>query len=102
MIHFAPCLKPRLTIRPQFAVPGLYSLINAILILVKRPIHPGFHIALDLIFAAAMLFFGITGVVGYSTIRWDGYNVRNSLIATLSIMIVNGQVKSLNLHFELY
>ncbi|KAJ5118043.1 hypothetical protein N7448_004310 [Penicillium atrosanguineum] len=74
-----------------FAIPALYSLINAILILIKRPIHPGFHVALDLIFAAALLFFGILGIIGYSEYTYY-YDVKNRAIATLAIMVITGLI----------
>jgi hypothetical protein len=64
--------------------------MNAVLIVIERPIHPGFHIALDLIFAAALLFFGILGVIGYSKYRYDGSHGRNSAIVTLAIMLMTG------------
>ncbi|KAJ5372658.1 hypothetical protein N7517_004664 [Penicillium concentricum] len=74
-------------------IPGIWSLINVVLIAFKRPAHPGAHIALDLIFTADLWFFGFFGLLGESMSYEKGYSrvsLRAMLIAALSLMIFNG------------
>ncbi|KAJ6133386.1 hypothetical protein N7471_008601 [Penicillium samsonianum] len=35
-------------------IPGIWSLVNCILIALKRPVHPGAHIVRDLILTVAL------------------------------------------------
>ncbi|CAG8075585.1 unnamed protein product [Penicillium salamii] len=38
-------------------IPGIWSLINVTLCFIKRPVHPGIQISVDLIFTADLGFF---------------------------------------------
>ncbi|KAJ5428370.1 hypothetical protein N7445_009824 [Penicillium cf. griseofulvum] len=74
-------------------IPGIWSLVNVILIALKRPVHPGAHIALDLIFTILLWLFGITGLTIEIVSYQDGYrgrSWRDDAIAALTLMIVNG------------
>ncbi|CAI7578475.1 unnamed protein product [Penicillium glandicola] len=78
----------------KIGIPGIWSLINVILIALKRPVHPGAHIALDLIFTVAMWFFGVLGLIDETLSYYNGYweesRWRNMVIAGLSLMVING------------
>ncbi|KAJ6012350.1 hypothetical protein N7522_002705 [Penicillium canescens] len=74
-------------------IPGIWSLTNVILIALKRPVHPGVHIAMDLIFTADLWFFGILGLMVDTASYYDGYGKRSRrdmIVAALSLMVVNG------------
>ncbi|OQE38329.1 hypothetical protein PENCOP_c008G04049 [Penicillium coprophilum] len=74
-------------------IAGIWSLINVILIALKRPVHPGTHIALDLIFTVVLWFWGILGLIGQSMSYYNGYSGdswRDMAIAALSLMVANG------------
>ncbi|KAJ5520065.1 hypothetical protein N7463_000518 [Penicillium fimorum] len=74
-------------------IPGIWSLINVILLTLKRPVHPGTHIALDLIFTGVLWFFGFLGLAAEPLSYKNEYSrgsLRATVIAVLSLMIVNG------------
>ncbi|CAG8898862.1 unnamed protein product [Penicillium egyptiacum] len=75
-------------------IPGIWSLVNLALVVFKRPVHPGAHIALDLIFTVVLLFFGIVSLLAE---RVSHYNERAQQqswwdmgVAAISLMIING------------
>lgn len=69
-------------------MPGAWSILNAYLIVIKRPIHPGFHIALDVVLTIVLWFFGILGLIGF--MAWKGTSVHETAIAVFALMIVLG------------
>ncbi|KAJ5816347.1 hypothetical protein N7447_008580 [Penicillium robsamsonii] len=74
-------------------IPGIWSLVNVILITLKRPIHPGAHVALDFIFTVLLWFFGLFGLISepvYYRNRYSGASLWAMLIAAFSLMVVNG------------
>ncbi|KAJ5154609.1 uncharacterized protein N7500_010048 [Penicillium coprophilum] len=74
-------------------IPGIWSLTNVVLIALKRPVHPGFHIALDLIFTVPLWFWGVLGLIDQSLAYHNGYSGnswRGMAIAALSLMVANG------------
>jgi hypothetical protein len=78
----------------QVGIPGIWSLVNLALIVFKRPVHPGAHIALDFIFTIVLLFFGIVSLIAEQV---SLYGERSSLhsswhmaVAAFALMVING------------
>ncbi|KAJ5680923.1 hypothetical protein N7536_012062 [Penicillium majusculum] len=72
-------------------IPGIWSLINSILIALGRPLHPGAQIALDCIFKVDLWFYGILGLIRETSSYYqgDGYaegSQWNMVVAALSLM----------------
>lgn len=77
----------------QTAAAVLWSLIHLILLERKRPVHPGFSVAFDLIAMGITLAFGILDMVAFSWV-YNGrrkYFARRALgIASATLVIVTG------------
>lgn len=86
-------LYPRLVIQsnkvPQLGVAGFWSLINVILIVSKHPIHPGFHIALDIVLTFALWLFGFLGLHASTGGTWTGTSHYGAITAS-AFMTVDG------------
>ncbi|CRL20654.1 unnamed protein product [Penicillium camemberti] len=72
-------------------IPGIWSLINTIVIALGRPLHPGAQVALDCIFKVDLWFFGILGLIRETSSYYqgDGYaegSQWNIVVAALSLM----------------
>ncbi|KAJ5970607.1 uncharacterized protein N7479_000525 [Penicillium vulpinum] len=78
----------------RIGVPGVWSLTNALLIVLERPVHPGTHIALDSIFAIPLSFYGISGLIEQTNTTeyyFDGNagHTKGIVLAAFSLMVVN-------------
>lgn len=58
---------------PQVGTPGIWSLINVTLSFIKRPVHPGIQISVDLIFTADLGFFSESSALYQIASYYDGY-----------------------------
>ncbi|KAJ5251939.1 hypothetical protein N7489_002349 [Penicillium chrysogenum] len=77
-------------------IPGIWSLANLALIVFKRPVHPGAHIALDFIFTIVLLFFGIISLLAEQVSSLYGSSLHSShsswsmTVAAFALMVING------------
>ncbi|CAG7937253.1 unnamed protein product [Penicillium nalgiovense] len=74
-------------------IPGIWSLVNLALIVFKRPVHPGAHIALDFVFTIVLLFFGIVSLIAEQVSLYGESSVHSSwhmAVAAFALMVING------------